>query len=116
MCCAAGAIYTNDTSNVTVLDSVFTGNSGGQGGAISLWNSSVLVNGTTFYRNKGNSAGAAPINFAGSCIKQSRVWQGRLLRRGNTCNSHIYTVSQQADAPAGAAGSATLDRDAVLAK
>ena len=57
VCCAAGAIYANDTSNVTVLDSVFASNSGGQGGAISLWNSSVLVNGTTFYRNKGNSAG-----------------------------------------------------------
>ena len=59
---AAGAIYANDTSNITVLDSKFYANGGGQGGAISLWNSSLLVNGTTFYRNQGNGAGVA------SCI------------------------------------------------
>ena len=56
---AAGAIYANDTSNITVLDSKFYANGGGQGGAISLWNSSLLVNGTTFYRNQGNGAGVA---------------------------------------------------------
>ena len=56
---AAGAIYANDTSNITILDSKFYANGGGQGGAISLWNSSLLVNGTTFYRNQGNGAGVA---------------------------------------------------------
>lgn len=54
----AGAIYANDTSNITVLDSTFQGNGGGQGGAISLWNSSLLVNGTDFQGNIGQSAGA----------------------------------------------------------
>ena len=44
------------------MDSKFYANGGGQGGAISLWNSSLLVNGTTFYRNQGNGAGVA------SCI------------------------------------------------
>ena len=66
--CAAGAIYANDTSNIIVLDSKFYANGGGQGGAISLWNSSLLVNGTTFYRNMGNGAGVAscivPASFA----------------------------------------------------
>ncbi len=61
-CCGftAGAIYANDTSNITVLDSTFRANGGGQGGAISMWNSSLLVNGTAFYGNIGRSAGAAP--------------------------------------------------------
>lgn len=60
---AAGAIYANDTSNITVLDSLFSLNGGGQGGAISLWNSSVLVNGTAFYRNRGNGAGVHSFSF-----------------------------------------------------
>ena len=60
---AAGAIYANDTSNITVLDSLFELNGGGQGGAISVWNSSVLVNGTAFYRNMGNGAGVHNFPF-----------------------------------------------------
>ena len=57
---AAGAIYANDTSSITVLDSTFLGNGGGQGGAIAMWNSSLLVNGTAFQGNVGRSAGADP--------------------------------------------------------
>ncbi len=60
---AAGAIYANDTSSVTVLDSTFQGNGGGQGGAISMWNSSLLVNGTAFQGNIGRSAGAVHIHL-----------------------------------------------------
>jgi len=73
---AAGAIYANDTSNLTVLDSMFIGNGGGQGGAISVWNSSILVNGTTFYKNKGNSAGqlTACSGHLGSHEKQFYPW------------------------------------------
>ena len=56
--CAAGAIYANDTSNVTVLDSTFQRNGGGQGGAIALWNSTLMINGTDFTGNSGRSAGA----------------------------------------------------------
>ncbi len=59
----AGAIYANDTSNITVLDSIFQGNGGGQGGAISLWNSSLLVNGTDFQGNIGHSAGASNVSL-----------------------------------------------------
>ena len=56
----AGAIYANDTSNITVLDSFFENNGGGQGGAIALWNSSLVVNGTEFTGNSGRSAGWCP--------------------------------------------------------
>ena len=55
---AAGAIYANDTSNVTVLGGSFARNGGGQGGAIALWKSTLLVNGTAFAGNSGRSAGA----------------------------------------------------------
>lgn len=55
--CAAGAIYANESSEVTILDSVFRNNVGGQGGAVTVWNSSVLVNGTTFSGNIGDGQG-----------------------------------------------------------
>ena len=57
------------------MDSVFYGNGGGQGGAISLWDSSLLVNGTTFNRNKGNGAGGT------SCIPPTCLLAANSLHR-----------------------------------
>ena len=53
---AAGAVYA-DYSNLTVLESAFLNNAGSDGGAITAWNSSLLVNGTTFTNNSAGGTG-----------------------------------------------------------
>lgn len=55
---AAGALYVHDHSNLTVLDSAFANNVGSDGGAITVWNSSLLVNGTAFTNNSAGGTGA----------------------------------------------------------
>ena len=45
------------SSSITVLDSYFADNLGGQGGGIAVWNSGLYVNGTTFIKNNGNGQG-----------------------------------------------------------
>ena len=46
-----------DYSNLTVLESAFLNNVGSDGGAITLWNSSLLVNATTFTNNSAGGTG-----------------------------------------------------------
>jgi len=48
----------HDRSNLTVLDSAFANNVGSDGGAITVWNSSLLVNGTAFTNNSAGGTGA----------------------------------------------------------
>ena len=47
-----------------MLDSTFTNNGGGQGGAINVQNSSLIINGTTFLNNtsRGEGGGVAAVN------------------------------------------------------
>jgi predicted outer membrane repeat protein len=54
----AGAIRANDSSIVQVLNSTFINNSGENGGAISMYNSSLFVNASTFTANDGPQGGA----------------------------------------------------------
>ena len=44
-----------------VLDSLFSNNAGSDGGAITMWNSSLLVNGTAFTNNSAGGTGAQPL-------------------------------------------------------
>ena len=46
-----------DYTNLTVLESAFLNNVGSDGGAITVWNSSLLVNGTTFTNNSAGGTG-----------------------------------------------------------
>ena len=54
---AAGCIYANESSLVTILDSNFTNNAGLSAGSVALWNSTVTVNNTVFVNNSCNSQG-----------------------------------------------------------
>lgn len=55
---AAGCIHANESTILEILDSTFTNNYGGQAGALNLWNSSLIVNGTTFLNNTSKGEGA----------------------------------------------------------
>lgn len=60
---AAGCIHANESTILEILDSTFTNNFGGQAGALNIWNSSLIVNGTTFLNNTSKGEGA-PLSWA----------------------------------------------------
>ena len=67
-----------DYSNLTVLESAFLNNVGSDGGAITLWNSSLLVNATTFTNNSAGGTGAFRVQGWGQGLRMLSV---RLLVR-----------------------------------
>ena len=67
-----GGIYANASSAITVLDSYFADNQGGQGGGVAVWNSQLFVNGSTFIKNNGNGQGGNPA-ISGPCTGLSLI-------------------------------------------
>lgn len=56
---------------ITILDSLFENNVGGQGGAVAVWQSDLLVNGTTFTNNTGSGQGQFAFVLACSALLQA---------------------------------------------
>ncbi|KAK9799725.1 hypothetical protein WJX73_004551 [Symbiochloris irregularis] len=115
---AAGAVYANQSSQVTILDSMFLGNSGGQGGAVATWDSSILVNGSTFSGNLGgglsimngttvfltdntfeensaNNGGGVYVDVCGSAVLEGNSFQGNQVQHSGggvflvECNAQL---------------------------
>jgi len=63
---SGGAVYFNFGGTFTVTDTTFSGNTGGTGGAVAMWNAVATFTNTTFANNTGTTGGAVALQSTGA--------------------------------------------------
>ena len=93
---AGGAIYFNFAGTLTIEDSTLSGNSGGNGGAIQLWNASATIKNSTLFGNTGASGGAIRLASTGASVTLDNCTITGNTATGSRGRRHIAAVGDVA--------------------